>query len=84
MYETMPNRAGLDSPVFTLAHLVEIIDTAAANGFTLTDNDHSALDHARNPYTDNGVADAHEIHSRYVDLPFYIRALAARALLHRL
>lgn len=84
MYETMPNRAGLDSPVFNLAHLIEIIDTAAAQGFSLTNNDRSALDHARNPYTDNGVADAHEINNRSVDLPFYIRALAARALLHRL
>jgi hypothetical protein len=81
---TSPDTGRDATPVFDLAHLVEITETAAEHGFRLDDRDRAALDQARDPHTVNGLDDVLTFPGRKVSLPLYMRGLAVRALLHRM
>jgi hypothetical protein len=85
MTDTMPNSFGGETPVFRLASLIKIIETAASQGFQLTDDERLLLDHARSTYTDDGVDDVTLLSTgREVSLPLYTRRMASRALLHHI
>ncbi|WP_035838955.1 hypothetical protein [Kitasatospora azatica] len=63
----------------TLDTLCDRIEAAAAHGVRLSTDDHEAIACARAPYTDEGTDDVFlPAHGVPVDLPVYIRSLAAR------